>query len=101
MNSNNRKTSLIKFLSIDIITITLSIGNSFFLRYESDLTLIDKNLLLNVAVILLFTKILSFYYFGLYKGIWRYTSINDLINILKASSLGSLLGLSFYMKKDI
>jgi len=96
MNRNNRKTSLIKFLSIDIITITLSIGNSFFLRYESDLTLIDKNLLLNVVVILLFTKILSFYYFGLYKGIWRYTSINDLINILKASSLGSLLGLSFY-----
>tara|TARA_Y100000741_G_scaffold92303_1_gene68433 strand:- start:8386 stop:10281 length:1896 start_codon:yes stop_codon:yes gene_type:complete len=96
MNGNNRKTSLIKFLSIDVITITLSIGNSFFLRYESDLTLIDKNLLFNVVVILLFTKILSFYYFGLYKGIWRYTSINDLINILKASSLGSLLGLSFY-----
>ena len=96
MKRSNRKTSLVKFLSIDLLLIVLSIGASFFLRYESNLSLISKVFLLDVATIFLITKIGSFYYFGLYKGIWRYTSINDLINILKASSLGSLLGLSFY-----
>ncbi len=96
MKRSNRKTSLVKFLSIDLLLIVLSIGVSFFLRYESNLSLISKVFLLDVATIFLITKIGSFYYFGLYKGIWRYTSINDLINILKASSLGSLLGLSFY-----
>ena len=96
MKRSNRKTSLVKFLSIDLLLIVLSIGTSFFLRYESNLSLISKVFLLDVATIFLITKIGSFYYFGLYKGIWRYTSINDLINILKASSLGSLLGLSFY-----
>ena len=96
MKRSNRKTSLVKFLSIDLLLIVLSIGTSFFLRYESNLSLISKVFLLDVATIFLITKIGSFYYFGLYKGMWRYTSINDLINILKASSLGSLLGLSFY-----
>ncbi len=30
-----------------------------------------------------------FYYFGLYKGMWRYTSIKDLENIIKASFISS------------
>ena len=30
-------------------------------------------------------KILFFYLFDLYRGMWRYTSLSDLINIIKAS----------------
>jgi len=36
-------------------------------------------------------KLIVFYCFDLYKGMWRYTSIRDLFNILKASFLASLI----------
>ena len=40
--------------------------------------------------LLIIIKIPIFYTFGLYRGMWRYTSLNDLLNILKAT-LASLL----------
>lgn len=45
----------------------------------------------------LITKIVIFYFFDLYCGMWRYTSISDLFNIIKASSLGTLLIVSFIL----
>jgi FlaA1/EpsC-like NDP-sugar epimerase len=44
--------------------------------------------------IILLVKIGCFYFFDLYRGMWRYTSIADLLNILKASVISSLLLIS-------
>jgi FlaA1/EpsC-like NDP-sugar epimerase len=46
---------------------------------------------------ILIIKIASFYFFDLYRGMWRYTSIADLFNIIKASSLSTLLIVSFIL----
>ncbi|MCX8022730.1 MAG: polysaccharide biosynthesis protein [Syntrophorhabdaceae bacterium] len=35
-------------------------------------------------------RIICFHIFGLYKGVWRYASMNDLIRILKAITLGTI-----------
>ena len=35
-------------------------------------------------------KLLSFYLFDLYKGMWRYTSVVDIFNIAKANAFGTL-----------
>ena len=40
---------------------------------------------------ILAAKLFAFYYFNLYRGMWRYTSIVDLQNVLKASSLASVV----------
>jgi len=40
--------------------------------------------------LILIVKLFLFYFFDLYRGMWRYTSLNDLINIIKASSTSSL-----------
>jgi FlaA1/EpsC-like NDP-sugar epimerase len=37
------------------------------------------------------TKMVCFYLFNLYRGMWRYTSIVDLFNIIKAATVSSLL----------
>jgi FlaA1/EpsC-like NDP-sugar epimerase len=37
------------------------------------------------------TKIACLYFFDLYRGMWRYTSISDLLNIIKAALTSSLL----------
>ena len=47
----------------------------------------------------LLAKIACFYYFDLYRGMWRYTSIADLINIIKAVSAGTLLIFCFFLLK--
>ncbi|MBU1566212.1 MAG: polysaccharide biosynthesis protein [Proteobacteria bacterium] len=39
--------------------------------------------------VLIVTKIPVFYMFGLYRGMWRYTSIADLLNITKAVAVSS------------
>ncbi len=36
-------------------------------------------------------QLISFYYFGLYRGIWRFASIPDLIRILQAVVVGALV----------
>lgn len=41
------------------------------------------------AVILL--RLLSYWYFDLFKGLWRYVSVKDLTNIIKASFAGTVL----------
>ena len=36
-------------------------------------------------------KLICFYYFDLYKGMWRYTSLNDLLNVVKAALTASFI----------
>ncbi len=45
--------------------------------------------ILTVLPFLIFCKIPVFYIFGLYRGMWRYTSTADLINICKAVAVSS------------
>ncbi|RPI70699.1 MAG: polysaccharide biosynthesis protein, partial [Desulfobacteraceae bacterium] len=40
---------------------------------------------------MLAAKIVLFYLFDLYRGMWRYTGLYDLLNIIKAVSAGSLV----------
>jgi FlaA1/EpsC-like NDP-sugar epimerase len=42
-------------------------------------------------------KITIFYFFDLYRGMWRYTSIADLFNIIKAASLSTLIIIGFIL----
>jgi FlaA1/EpsC-like NDP-sugar epimerase len=45
-------------------------------------------------------KLLCFYVFDLYKGMWRYTSLNELMNIIKASTAASLVLIAFFLYKN-
>jgi FlaA1/EpsC-like NDP-sugar epimerase len=45
--------------------------------------------------ILIIIRSLCFYFFGLYSGVWRYASMNDLTKILKAITLSSFLFVTY------
>jgi FlaA1/EpsC-like NDP-sugar epimerase len=47
----------------------------------------------------LIAKFVCFYYFDLYRGMWRYTSVADLTNIIKAVSVSTLLIFCFFLLK--
>lgn len=64
---------------------------AFWFRF--DLELIPSDYLNNALVYLpyvIISQSIIFWYFGLYKGVWRFSSLPDLIRILKAVFFGVL-----------
>ena len=82
------------FLSADIFIIGLSLYLSYALRFDFAIPDHYFNDLGYVFIILLFSKLSSFLFFKLYKGMWRFTSISDLINVLKSTFIASLFSIS-------
>jgi FlaA1/EpsC-like NDP-sugar epimerase len=78
-------------IGVDTLLIIIAWYCAFLLRFnflipEKTVFILGRSLAI-VALI----KVIIFYYMDLYKGMWRYTSIDDLFNIIKASSIGTLL----------
>jgi FlaA1/EpsC-like NDP-sugar epimerase len=74
----------------DIALVLLANLFAYHIRYEGGGGLPNSQILA-VQPILVLVKIPVFYGFGLYRGMWRYTSISDLINIAKATAVSSLM----------
>ena len=58
----------------------------------------------STVLIVMVAQGLVFWRVGLYRGLWRFASVPDLVNILKASLLGLLavvVGLFFYSRLDL
>ncbi len=74
---------------LDLVFICVAYYSAYFLRFEgssltSNLQLVEKSLVWMILI-----KISVFYMFGLYRGVWKYISISDLITVFKAVTLGS------------
>ncbi len=67
------------------------------IRFDFDIPHQHWSLFYRVLPIVVIIKLISFYFFDLYRGMWRYTSIVDLFNIIKASSLSTLVIISFIL----
>jgi len=76
----------------DLLWIPLAIWMAFWLRFNlgevPSIYLQPLHLLIAIAIPL---QLLVFWYFGLYRGIWRFASIPDLLRILQAVVAGVLL----------
>jgi len=64
---------------------------SYLFRFEFVINARELNNLLAGILLLVPLKIVVFYWFGLYRGMWRYTGINDLINLAKANAISTLI----------
>ncbi|MBL0712760.1 MAG: polysaccharide biosynthesis protein [Desulfosarcina sp.] len=79
---------------LDIVLIALSIYAAYFFRFEFSIPAYFQSKLLRILPVIIFTKLTVFHFFDIYRGMWRYTSINDLLNIIKASLISSLILIS-------
>jgi len=77
-------------LGIDLLLLTTSLFLAYQIRFDFDLPQQHSLLLYKMLPFVLILKIICFYYFDLYRGMWRYTSIADLLNIIKASFVSTL-----------
>jgi UDP-GlcNAc:undecaprenyl-phosphate GlcNAc-1-phosphate transferase len=81
---------------LDVVLITLSYWSAYAINFPPDSA--AWNLFIRTLPVLLFIKMSVFLVMGVYRGLWRYTSMSDLIVFAKAvvlSSVGSILVLLF------
>ena len=84
------KNFLIVFFA-DMLLLTGSLFLSYLIRFDFHITPPYSILLYQILPFVVIIKIVCFYFFDLYRGMWRYTSIADLLNIIKASSVSTLV----------
>lgn len=83
--------NLVLVAAADVALLTLALFLSYLLRFDFNIPPAFQAALIRALPIILVCKLLSFHYFDLYRGMWRYTSIADLLNLLKAVSASSMI----------
>jgi FlaA1/EpsC-like NDP-sugar epimerase len=98
LHSFFNKNFLIIFVA-DLLLLTAALYTALLIRFEFSIPSFFMTSFLHMLPYVLITKITSFYFFDLYRGMWRYTSISDLLNIIKAATASSLLVVAFIVFK--
>ncbi len=78
-------------IATDIALIALAYIGAFLLRLNFDLS--DPSVIASIKqtiLVIILIKMFLFYFFNLYRGMWRYTGIVDLINLIKAATVSAL-----------
>lgn len=78
-------------LILDAALVAASYIGAYLLRYEGDLPRYEWVRIRDVLPFILVVKLSCFYLFGLYRGMWRYTSIDDLVSVIKAALVSSFV----------
>jgi len=75
---------------LDIVLIALAYWSAYAIEF-TDASSSAWGLFLRTLPVLVFVKLGAFLVAGVYRGIWRYTSIDDLVVFAKAVALGSIV----------
>lgn len=78
-------------LSLDITFVILANFLAYCIRFEYMFEEIISMQFIGILPLLVMVKIPTFYAVGLYRGMWRYTSLRDLENILIGSLISSVI----------
>ena len=90
MRCISRSKNFYLMLAIDVLIFSVSLAASFLLRFESGFSGAVWSGFLTILPIVIVTKLVTFFFFGLYRGMWRYTSLMDVVKIFEASVVSSL-----------
>ncbi|MDA8440983.1 MAG: nucleoside-diphosphate sugar epimerase/dehydratase [Peptococcaceae bacterium] len=84
----------ISLIGIDALLVNIAVFGSFYLRFEGNIPAKYYSTYYHTAIASTIVFLISFYYFGMYRRIWQYASTGELLSIIYASSLGSLVAVS-------
>lgn len=88
------RRNFLVILGIDAVLLAVAWYAAHLVRFDFAVPEERWLLLKRMLPLLITVKIITFYFFDLYRGMWRYTSITDLLNIIKAATVGSLLSIT-------
>lgn len=75
---------------VDFLLITAAYISAYLLRFEGVIVAENLRLITQSLPVLIAVQLGAFYYFGLYKKIWKYIGLSSVISILKAVTLGTV-----------
>ena len=76
---------------VHIALFTAAYLSAFMLRFDFHPSAEHMNIMARTIPILLVIKLLVFYYFGIFSGLWRYANIDDIWKIIKASFYSTVI----------
>ena len=86
-------------LCLDILLLMAAHYGAYLVRFDFSVSSREFAPFLTLLPYVLLIKIAAFYYFDLYSGMWRYTSLNDLFNVIKASTAASVALILFVLAR--
>jgi FlaA1/EpsC-like NDP-sugar epimerase len=75
----------------DAVLVTAAYCLSYLLRFDGDMTASQWLTIRETLPYIISIKLICFFLFGLYRGIWRYTSLSDIRNVFIASAVSSAI----------
>ncbi len=87
----NSRFKVVSFMLIDIIFINASIFVGYFARFSWDIPRAYMYIYSQNAVAISLIMVACFWAFKLYKSLWKYASVDELVSVILAVTCGSAL----------
>jgi len=84
---------------LDVILIVLAYWSAYAIKFEPFSDSPAWKLFLRTLPVLVVVRLAAFLAFGVYRGIWRYTSMDDLLAFSKAVAAGSIVSMIIVLFK--
>jgi FlaA1/EpsC-like NDP-sugar epimerase len=85
----------ILYLALDTIASCISYVIAYNLRFDWAIPTSEFSYLVQVLPFVLLIRPVVFICFGLYQSLWKYIDIKDVLNVVKAASIGTVLTIFF------
>lgn len=82
---------------LDVLLIPLAYWISYLLRFEGAAYAENFHTFAQSLPIVMICQIVSFYFFGVYRGIWQYVGLRDVLLFIKAVSAGVILAVLIHL----
>jgi len=84
---------------LDVVMIVLAYWSAYAIKFEPFSDSPAWKLFLRTLPVLVVVRLAAFLFFGVYRGIWRYTSIDDFMAFAKAVAAGSVVSIVIILFK--
>src|SRR5437762_7760182 len=84
---------------LDVVLIVLAYWSAYAIKFEPFSNSPAWKLFLRTLPVLVVVRLAAFLLFGVYRGIWRYTGIDDLMAFAKAVAAGSIVSVLIILAK--
>lgn len=90
-----KKKQSILFIVLDLIVMNLSFILALYIRFEGQIGLNYFKMYKENIIGILVIKLVILYLFKLYKGLWEYASIDELIEVVLATLIGGIISVAY------
>jgi UDP-GlcNAc:undecaprenyl-phosphate GlcNAc-1-phosphate transferase len=84
---------------LDVVLIVLAYWAAYAIKFEPFSNSPAWKLFLRTLPVLVVVRLAAFLFFGVYRGLWRYTSMDDLMAFAKAVTAGSIVSMVIVLFK--